>query len=102
MWAMIPMLRVFSRVNLRGMGKVSLCLLAYLPDSGRKKRALQARDITWRTARGVGLCLECLHEVVGPRRSVRTDMQRPAAKPQDSSAAVAFRGMPSPLQQALM
>ena len=38
MWAMIPMFRVFSSVNLRGMGRVSLCLrlLAFCPGAGEK------------------------------------------------------------------
>ena len=40
--------------------------------------------------------------MVGPRRGVRTDMQRPAAKPQDSSVGLAFRAVRSPLQLALL
>ena len=33
---------------------------------------------------------------------MRTDMQRPAAKPQDSSVRLGFRVMPSPRQLALL
>src|SRR5690242_4367424 len=50
----------------------------------------------------VGLCLEVLHEVVGPRRRMRTDMQRPAAKPQDSSVRLGFRVVLSPRQLVLL
>jgi len=45
MWAMIPMFRVFSSVNLRGMGSLSSSTAVFvaLPDARAKKRALRAR-----------------------------------------------------------
>jgi len=39
---------------------------------------------------------------VGPRRGVRTDVRSPAAKPQDSKPPLGFRGVPSPVQLALL
>src|SRR5215207_7378488 len=93
MWAMIPMLRVLSRVNLRGMGRIFLCLLANVPDSGRKKRAWQARGNTSRTARGFGLCLEGLHEV-GPGGRRAHLCCRPAAMSHGSSAFPSCAGRP--------
>ena len=92
MWAMIPMLRVFSRLNLRGMWKVSLCLLRLARGAGEKNGPLGPVAITWRTARRTGLCLECLHGGrEGPARRAHRHAQRPAAKPHGSSVPLGFR-----------
>src|SRR3954469_13051235 len=63
MWAMIPMLRVFSRVNLRGMWvffsrqRLLRCALA----TGKKTGPNGAQVNTWRGPNGKGLCLSGLH-----------------------------------------
>src|SRR4051812_28868953 len=71
MWAMIPMLRVFSRLYLRGMEvALSVCLraaasagsAACLRSRGhQKKRALSGPDPAHGDTRGTGLCLGDLH-----------------------------------------
>src|SRR5215211_6228613 len=71
MWAMIPMLRVFSRLYLRGMEEGSLCVLACggcrrfcvsaVSWTGAKKRALSGPDPAHGDTRRTGLCLEDLH-----------------------------------------
>src|SRR5690348_7894648 len=71
MWAMIPMLRVFSRVYLRGMGRLSLsaesadasAVLRRVRGlrSATKKRALSGPDPAHGDTRRTGLCLEGLH-----------------------------------------
>src|SRR3954462_11431517 len=68
MWAMIPMFRVFSSVNLRGMGSLSSSAAVFvaLPDARAKKRALRARVLLrGGGARGRWLCLEGLHSQGG-------------------------------------
>src|SRR5215217_9745355 len=76
MWAMIPMFRVFSRVNLRGMGlSLSACVrLLGRPSVRAKKTGLSGPLVfIWRSARGTGLCLEALHVTDRPGGAARAD-----------------------------
>src|SRR5215210_7266346 len=77
MWAMIPMFRVFSSVNLRGMGSLS--------GRWQKKRAPRARTNFLRgLCPNAGLCLECLH-----RKKAHAWAAAPAATPDYSISPVA-------------
>src|SRR3954471_9516056 len=74
MWAMIPMFRVFSRVNLRGMVSLSrrscVRLRAGAQGMRAKKRALGGPDTyTWSDPLARGLCLAGLHVKVQARRA---------------------------------
>src|SRR5215217_2878403 len=108
MWAMIPMLRVFSRVNLRGMGRIFLCLLANVPDSGQKNGP--GRPVATHGGRPEGLGYVSRVSIrSGPAGGAHTCAAGPAAMSHGSSAFPAcagrplgFRAVSTPLRIALL
>src|SRR3954465_1622822 len=119
MWAMIPMFRVFSSVNLRGMGSLSSSTAVFvaLPDTRAEKRALRARVLLrGGGARGRWLCLEGLHSQDGtaarhlgvlrgrfaPERCPTIAGVRPLEPRATRVAAVSRRWVPSVLLAVLV
>src|SRR4051812_12183539 len=86
MWAMIPMFRVFSRVNLRGMGRLSTRRRAAW---GGKFPGATRRDTTNGSARDVPRAGKGPDRGSGPRGAV-AGVRHPRATIEYSSGAGAF------------